>query len=380
MLALTPLLALTLNANVQDFLEGAEIGDAGAYIALESKGGYPAQRADKAADKTVLAVKWELKRENRRAGGGRSRRAQRPGHLAHRPQRRARLSVGCAGVHRRRRRRARPSAVARSLRWPGRPATCAPPTTAARQRSKRFKLPRTSDLKRAMSERRKKATMKGLIGKKVGMTQVFNEEGNAIPVTVIDTTSLIVVGKRTPEKDKYSAVQLGLGVAKDKHLSKAQIGSFKKAGAESRRIVKEFRVTVEEAATFTVGAAVSVEMFKKGELVDVTGTTKGRGYQGVMKRWNFRGFGQTHGTHEYRRHPGAIGQRKTPGRVYPNKKLPGHYGVEQVTTQNLAVVEVLPERGLILVQGAVPGSNNGLVIVKPSVKVALRAKHKGGKK
>ena len=118
-------------------------------------------------------------------------------------------------------------------------------------------------------------------------------------------------------------------------------------------------------------------------VIDVTGITKGRGYQGVVKRWNFRGFGQTHGTHEYRKHPGAIGQRKTPGRVYPNKKLPGHYGVEQVTTQNLEVVAVYPEKNLILVKGGIAGPNDGLVTVKPSVKLAMRAAHKaakGGKK
>lgn len=226
--------------------------------------------------------------------------------------------------------------------------------------------------------------MKGIIGKKAGMTQIFTEDGNVVPVTVIDLTSCEVVGKRTLEKDQYTAVILGFKDAKEKHLTKAQVGSFKKAGAKAKRIVKEFRVTAEELATFNVGDAVKVDaIFKKGELVDVTGITKGRGYQGVMKRWNFRGFGQTHGTHEYRRHPGAIGQRKTPGRVYPNKKLPGHYGVEQVTTQNLEVAGVLPERNLLLVKGGVPGTTDGVVYVKPSVKVAMRAAHKaakGGKK
>ena len=162
--------------------------------------------------------------------------------------------------------------------------------------------------------------MKGLIGKKVGMTQVFTEDGNAVGVTVIDVTSCEVVGKRTLEKDKYTAVILGFKDAKEKHTTKAMAGSFKKAGAKAKRLVKEFRVSAEELAKYNVGDAVSAEMFTKGELIDVTGITKGRGSQGVVKRWNFRGFGQTHGTHEYRKHPGAIGQRKTPGRVYPNKK------------------------------------------------------------
>jgi large subunit ribosomal protein L3 len=222
--------------------------------------------------------------------------------------------------------------------------------------------------------------MKGIIGKKVGMTQIFNEEGNAIPVTVIDLSSLEVVGKRTVENDEYSAVVLGFKDAKEKHLTKAQLGSFKKAGAKNKRVVREFRVSTEELAAYNVGEAVKVEtMFKKGELVDVQGITKGRGFQGVMKRWSFRGFGQTHGTHEYRRHPGAIGQRKTPGRVYPNKKLPGHYGVETVSIQNLEVVEVIAEKNLLLVYGGVPGHNEGIVIVKPSIKLAERAKHKAKK-
>lgn len=223
--------------------------------------------------------------------------------------------------------------------------------------------------------------MKGIIGKKAGMTQIFNAEGNTVPVTVIDVTSVEVVGKRTMEKDQYTAVVLGMTDAKEKHLTKAQVGSFKKAGAKLKRVVKEFRVDASELANYNVGEAPKLEqLFKVGELVDVTGVTKGRGYQGVMKRWDFRGFGQTHGTHEYRRHPGAIGQRKTPGRVYPNKKLPGHYGVEQVTTQNLEVVGLHPEKNLILVKGGVAGSNDGMVIVKPSVKVAMRAAHKAGKK
>jgi large subunit ribosomal protein L3 len=222
--------------------------------------------------------------------------------------------------------------------------------------------------------------MKGFIGKKVGMTQVFSADGNAIPVTVIDVSSCEVVGKRTQEKDEYTAVVLGIEDAKEKHLTKAQIGSFKKAGAHAKRILKEFRVTEAELATFNVGDAIKPEnFFKVGELVDVQGVTKGRGTQGVMKRWNFRGFGQTHGTHEYRRHPGAIGQRKTPGRVYPNKKLPGHYGVEKVSMTNLTVVEIISEKNLILVQGAVPGHNDGLVVVKPAIKTVMRAAHKAKK-
>ncbi len=213
----------------------------------------------------------------------------------------------------------------------------------------------------------------GLIGRKVGMTQVFLEDGTRVPVTVIDVSSCTVVGKRTPEKDKYSALALGFGEVKEKSLSKARIGTFKSAGAPLRRHVKEFRVSPEEAAKLNVGDAVKADLFSKGQWVDVTGVTKGRGFQGVMKRWSFAGFKQSHGTHEYRRHPGAVGQRKTPGRVYPNKKMPGRYGGEQVTTQNLEVIEVDPEKGVVLVKGAIPGHNESIVYLRPAVKQAIRA-------
>src|SRR4051794_13628928 len=193
--------------------------------------------------------------------------------------------------------------------------------------------------------------MKGLIGKKIGMTQVFDGDGMMVPVTIIDTTSCIVVGKRTLEKDKYTAVTLGFGEAKEKKLNKPDAGHVKKSGAPPRKHIKEFRISGDDLAKHNVGDAIKPDMFTKGELVDVTGITKGRGTQGVVKRWKFRGFGQTHGTHEYRKHPGAIGQRKTPGRVYPNKKMPGHYGVENNTTQNLTVVEVIADKGLLLVKG-----------------------------
>ena len=213
----------------------------------------------------------------------------------------------------------------------------------------------------------------GLIGRKVGMTQVFLQDGTRVPVTVIDVSSCTVVGKRTPEKDKYSALTLGFGEVKEKSLSKARAGAFKKAGAPLRRHVKEFRVTQEEAAKLNVGDVVKADLFSKGQWVDVTGTTKGRGFQGVVKRWSFAGFKESHGTHEYRRHPGAVGQRKTPGRVYPNKKMPGRYGGEQVTSQNLEVVEVDAEKGFVLVKGCIPGHNESIVYLRPAVKQAIRA-------
>jgi large subunit ribosomal protein L3 len=207
------------------------------------------------------------------------------------------------------------------------------------------------------------------------MTQVFTEDGNLVPVTVIDASTCMVVGKRTPERDKYSAVMLGFGEQKEKGRTKAALGFFKKAGTPIRRHLKEFRVNADEAAKLNVGDPVKVDLFSKGQSVDVTGVTKGRGFQGVVKRWSFSGFRQTHGTHEYRRHPGAIGQRKTPGRVYPNKKMPGQYGVEKVTCQNLEVVDVDVEKGLILVKGAIPGHNDAIVYVKPAIKRAIQASH-----
>ena len=231
--------------------------------------------------------------------------------------------------------------------------------------------------------------MKGLIGKKVGMTQVFNDEGNLVPVTVVDVNTCQVVGKRTPEKDKYSAVTVGFGEVREKSLTKAEVGFFKKRNSPLRPHLKELRVTPDEASAFNVGDAIKAyqalpyveKVFTKGQLVDVTGVTKGRGFQGVMKRWRFKGSQTaTRGTHEYQRHPGAIGQRKTPGRVYPNKKLPGHYGVEKVTTQNLTVVDVDVEKGLLLIKGAVAGHNDGIVIVRPSIKLAMREQHKAGRK
>ena len=219
--------------------------------------------------------------------------------------------------------------------------------------------------------------MRGIIGKKVGMTQVFDAQGAAKPVTVIDASSCAVVGHRTVERDGYSAVILGFRDAKERHLTRAQQGNFKALGGPAKRVVREFRVPPEALADFVVGADAQLEkLFNPGDLVDVKGVTKGRGFTGVMKRWKFRGFGQTHGTHEYRRHPGAIGQRKTPGRVFPNKKLPGHYGVEAVTVQNLEVVEVLAEQKLILLKGAIPGHREAMVMVCNSAKQESKRRNK----
>jgi large subunit ribosomal protein L3 len=210
---------------------------------------------------------------------------------------------------------------------------------------------------------------KGLLGKKVGMTQIFSDDGSAVPVTVIQAGPCTVVGKRTPEKDTYSAVTLGFGAVKEKKLTKAQQGHFKKTGAPARAFLREFRLDAKDLEGFTVGQELKVaEVFKKGQLVDVIGITKGRGFAGVVKRFKVAGFVHGHGTHEYFRHIGAIGQRKTPGKVWKGKRMPGHMGVERVTIQNLAVVDVDAENNLLLVKGSIPGHNNGLVVIQPAVK------------
>jgi large subunit ribosomal protein L3 len=216
-------------------------------------------------------------------------------------------------------------------------------------------------------------TKPGIIGKKLGMTQLYKEDGTVQRVTVIDTSSLTVVGKRTKEKDGYVAVVFGLTDAKEKHLSKAQQGSFKKANVTAKRELKELRCEEDFAAKFEVGGAVNLaDLFQPGQIVDTQGTTRGRGFSGVVRRWSFAGFVQTHGTHEYRRHGGSIGTNMTPGRTLPNVKMPGQYGSETVSILNLKVARIDAEKGLLMIEGGIPGSKNGLVLVRHSVKERLR--------
>jgi large subunit ribosomal protein L3 len=209
----------------------------------------------------------------------------------------------------------------------------------------------------------------GLLGQKVGMTRVFTENGEQVPVTVLSVGACTVIGKRTLEQDKYTALRVGFGERKEVHTNKAQAGEAKKAGVKPAKIIREFRMTPEELATFEVGQALTPDkLFTKGQAVDVTGTSRGRGFAGVFKRHHMSGFVEGHGSHEYFRHGGAIGQRKTPGRVFKNVRMPGHMGVDRVTTQNLKIVDVDVENGLLLIKGAVAGHPEGLVIVTPSVK------------
>ncbi len=213
----------------------------------------------------------------------------------------------------------------------------------------------------------------GLLGRKLGMTQVFTEDGVRIPVTVIELGPCVVVGKRTPDKHGYSALQLGFATQKPHRVRKPVMGQFAHLEGDPPKYVREIRIPASELDKYEVGQEIRVaDVFGEGEYVDVTGTSKGRGFQGVMKRHGFAGFRASHGTHEYFRHGGSIGCRLTPGRVVKGKKMPGHMGAERVTVQNLQVVGVRPDDHVLLVKGAVPGPNKGLVLVRKAVKKAGR--------
>jgi large subunit ribosomal protein L3 len=207
----------------------------------------------------------------------------------------------------------------------------------------------------------------GLLGRKVGMTRVFTESGEQVSVTVVKTGPCVVIGKRTMEVDKYSALRIGFGERRKQKITKPREGEAKKSGQPAPDLIREFRVTPEEAAKFEVGQVLDPsKMFAKGQQIDVVGTSRGRGFQGVVKMHHMAGFVEGHGTHEYYRHPGAIGQRKTPGRVYKNKRMPGHMGLDRISIQNLTLVGI--EGDLLLIGGSVPGHATSLVTVKPTVK------------
>ncbi len=206
---------------------------------------------------------------------------------------------------------------------------------------------------------------KGIIGKKLGMTQIFDEKGNVIPVTLIEAGPCVVAQKKTIENDGYEAVQLAYQDAKKKHLTKAEIGHFEKAGISPKRHLKEFRL--EDCAQYEVGSVVTVETFAQGDKVDITGITKGRGYTGCVKRWGHHILRMTHGTGPIHRQPGSMGVID-PARIFKNKKMPGQYGNEQVTILNPVAVKIDAEKNLIAVKGAVPGSKGGIVFIRDSVK------------
>jgi large subunit ribosomal protein L3 len=211
--------------------------------------------------------------------------------------------------------------------------------------------------------------MSGLIGKKVGMTQVFGADGSMVPVTVIQAGPCVVVQKKETAKDGYNALQLGFGSKKSQRVNKPEQGHMGKVGKGAFEVLREFRL--EDVSKYEVGQEVKVsELFKEGDRVDVSGTSKGRGFSGVVKRWRFRGFPASHGTHESFRHGGSIGNRSYPGRVFKGKKMAGQLGNERASVQNLEVIAIRPEGDLLLVKGAVPGAKRGVLLIWKAVKGA----------
>ncbi len=206
---------------------------------------------------------------------------------------------------------------------------------------------------------------KGIIGKKLGMTQIFDEKGNVIPVTLIEAGPCAVAQKKTVENDGYDAIQLAFEDVTKKHVNKAQLGHFEKAGITPKRHLKEFRL--DDCSAYEAGSVVTVDTFAAGEKVDITGITKGRGYTGCVKRWGHHILRMTHGTGPIHRQPGSMGVID-PARIFKNKKMPGQYGNEQVTILNLVAVKIDAEKNLIAVKGAVPGAKGGIVFIRDSVK------------
>jgi large subunit ribosomal protein L3 len=214
----------------------------------------------------------------------------------------------------------------------------------------------------------------GLVGRKRGMTRVFTDAGETVPVTVIEALPNRVAQVKTPDNDGYKAVQVAYGTRRASRLSKAVTGHYAKANVAAGEQLVEFRLGAKEGDDLAAGAELKVDMFQAGQVVDVTGTTIGKGFAGTMKRHNFAGGMATHGNSVSHRVPGSIGQRQTPGRVFQGKRMSGHMGVQRRTIENLSVVEVDAERNLLLVRGAVPGAEGGTVIVRPSVKKAAQAR------
>jgi len=210
----------------------------------------------------------------------------------------------------------------------------------------------------------------GLVGRKAGMSRVFTEDGKSIPVTLIEATPNRITQIKTVEADGYSAVQVTAGVKRAALINKTGAGHYAKAKVEAGRGLWEFRVADDKLSDYEIGGEVKADIFAEGQMVDVQGVTKGKGFQGTIKRWNFRMGDATHGNSLSHRSPGSIGQRQTPGRVFPGKKMSGHMGSENQTTQNLQVIKVDAERGLIAIRGAVPGAPGGDVIVRPTSKGA----------
>ena len=207
---------------------------------------------------------------------------------------------------------------------------------------------------------------KGIIGKKLGMTQIFADNGAVIPVTVIEAGPCVVIQKKTTENDGYNAIQIGYEDVSEKHVNKPAKGHFAKAGVEAKKHLKELRL--DDADKYEVGAVIAADTFAAGEKVDITGITKGHGYSGAVKRWGHHMLQATHGTGPIHRQVGSMGANSTPSRVFKNKKMAGQYGNEKLTVLNLEVVKVDAEKNLIAVKGAVPGARGGIVVIRDSVK------------
>lgn len=209
----------------------------------------------------------------------------------------------------------------------------------------------------------------GLIGHKLGMTQIFDPDGTVRSVTAVEAGPCVVLQKRTPDKDGYSALVLGFADKPERLVKLPQRKLFEKAGTTPKRVVREFRLPADVVAKYEVGQTLSVaDVFQEGDWVDVMGTSIGRGFTGVMRRWNFKGGVRTHGTHEYRRHGGSIGQNMTPGRTWPNKGMPGQHGNKRRTSMGIRVARVLPEQNVVMVEGGVPGHPDAIVEVRPAAK------------
>ena len=207
---------------------------------------------------------------------------------------------------------------------------------------------------------------KGIIGKKIGMTQIFDENGNVVPVTVVEAGPCVVAQKKTVENDGYASIQVGFGDLKTHRVNKPMKGHFAKGDVAPKRTLKEFRL--DDTSAYNVGDLIKADTFAAGEKVDVTGTSKGKGYAGVIKRWNFQRLKETHGSGPVARHGGSNGACSSPSRVFPGLKMAGHLGAEKVTVQNLTVVKVDAENNLIAIKGAIPGPNGGIVVIRDSVK------------
>jgi large subunit ribosomal protein L3 len=208
----------------------------------------------------------------------------------------------------------------------------------------------------------------GLVGRKIGMTRLFTDDGNAVPVTVVDVSNNRVTQIKTPESDGYAAIQVAFGKRRASRVNKPAAGHFAKAGVEAGHVLSEFRVEPDQLANFKIGGQVGVDIFKVGQLVDVTGTTIGKGYAGVIKRHHFSSGRASHGNSRSHNVPGSIGMAQDPGRVFPGKRMSGHLGSVKRTAQKLQIVRIDAERQLLLIKGAVPGSEGGGLVVHPSVK------------